>query len=114
MGPVELLDALVEVLIGDWGGSESELRRLLAAVAMHVPVTREKTYASVEDLGVLAIRESLSPGGIMLADPKSWADLCKSLRLRVQRPAGRHFECTLRVGRSMLKMFEMCGRAKKL
>lgn len=79
MGPVELLDALMEVVIGDWGRSESELRRLLAAVPMDVPVTREKTYASVENLRVLAISESLSPGGIMLADPKSWADLCKSL-----------------------------------
>lgn len=81
---------------------------------MFVAVKREKTYAGVEDLGVLAISESLSPGGVMLADPKSWADLVKGLRLRVQRPAGRHFECTFRVGRSRLKLFEMCGRAKKL
>lgn len=45
----------------------------------------------------------------MLADPKSWADLGKSLRLRVERPAGRHLQCTLRVGRSRLKTLERVG-----
>jgi hypothetical protein len=70
---------------------------------MPAAVTREKTYAGVEDLRVLAISEGLSPGGVMLADPKSWADLVKGLRLRVQRPAGRHLECTFHVGRSRVE-----------
>ena len=74
----------------------------------------EKTYAGIEDLRVLAINESLSPGGVVLADPKSWTDLGESLRLRVQGPAGRHIECTFRVRCSRLKMLKMCGRAKKL
>ena len=79
-----------------------------------MPVAREKTYAGVEDLPVLAIGESLGPGGIMLANPKIWTDVGESLRLRVQRTAGRHSECTFRVGRSKSKMLEMCVRVNKL
>lgn len=90
---VELLDTLVEVLVGDWRRGEPELSGRLVPLCLW-PGQR-KTYTGVEDLRVLAISESLSPGGVMLADPKSWADLGESLRLRVQRPAGRHPECTV-------------------
>lgn len=106
MRPVELTDTLVEVLICDWRRGEPELRRRL--VLWFLRLGQRKTYAGVEDLRVLAISESLSPGGVMLADPESWTDMGESLRLRVQRPAGRHPECTFRVGRSRLRDVGKC------
>lgn len=92
MRPVELLDTLVKVLIGDRRRGEPELRRRL--MILPLCLGPGKTYAGVEDLGVLAISESLSPGGVMLTDPKGRTDMGESLRLRVQGPAGRHSECT--------------------
>lgn len=92
MRPVELLDTLVEALVGDRRRGKPELRR--RSVILPLCLGPGKTYAGVEDLRVLAISESLSPGGVMLTDPKSWTDMRESLRLRVQGPAGRHSDCT--------------------
>lgn len=111
MRPIEFLDTLVEVLICDWRRGEPELRRCL--VLLFSCQGQKKTYAGVEDLRVLAIGESLSPGGVMLPDPKSWTGMGKSLRLWVQRPAGRHPECLCRVGRSRLRDVGKCVRGQR-
>lgn len=43
-------------------------------------------------MAVLAVRESLSPPRVVLAEPKGWAALGELLRFRVQRPERRHFD----------------------
>lgn len=111
MRPVQVFDTLVEVLIGDWRRGEPELSRRL--VILLLCLGPRKTYAGVEDLRVLAIIESLSPGGVMLTDPESWTDMGESLRLRVQGPAGRHAECTFRVDRSRLDVLENVWECKE-